>query len=83
MIGFFAFPIMQKSRQFIIGSSDGRTRYFRVVSRTAGKRVLFGDDERDTFRKIVFKQLKFSGLRALAWCFMGGAGDFGWSGFAV
>ena len=62
---------MRKNRQFIIGSSDGRTRYFHVVSRTAGKRILFGDDERETFRKILFKQLKFSGLRALAWCFMG------------
>ncbi len=62
---------MRKNRQFIIGSSDGRTRYFHVVSRTAGKQILFGDDERETLRKILFKQLKFSGLRALAWCFMG------------
>ncbi len=23
------------------------------------------------FRNILFKQIKFSGLRALAWCFMG------------
>ena len=42
-----------------------------VVSRTAGQEILFGDQERETFRKILFKQLKFSGLRAIAWCFMG------------
>ena len=33
--------------------------------------MLFGDIEKEIFRKILFKQLKFSGLRALAWCFMG------------
>ena len=33
--------------------------------------ILFGDAEKEAFRKILFKQLKFSGLRALAWCFMG------------
>ena len=42
-----------------------------VVTRTAGQQILFGDDEREQFRKILFKQLKFSGLRALAWCLMG------------
>ena len=42
-----------------------------VVTRTAGQEILFGDDERERFRKILFKQLKFSGLRAIAWCFMG------------
>jgi len=62
---------MRKNRQFFIGVADGRERYFHVVSRTAGKEILFGDDERETFRKILFMQLKFSGLRALAWCFMG------------
>ncbi len=49
---------------------DG-VRFVHVVSRTAGQEILFGDDEKERFRKILFKQLKFSGLRALAWCFMG------------
>jgi len=52
------------------GVPDG-VRHVHVVSRTAGKELLFGDLEKETFRKILFKQLKFSGLRALAWCFMG------------
>ena len=46
-------------------------RYVHVVSRTAGQEILFGDREKEAFRKILFKQLKFSGLRAIAWCFMG------------
>ena len=41
------------------------------MSRTAGKQILLVDDERETFRKVFFKQLKFSGLRAQAWFYMG------------
>ena len=49
---------------------DG-VRLVHVVSRTAGQEVLFGDLEKETFQKILFKQLKFSGLGVFAWCFMG------------
>ncbi len=71
---------MKKARDFQLGMAEGdgdggpdedRTRLVHVVSRTAGREILFGDDEKEEFRKILFKQLKFSGLRALAWCFMG------------
>ena len=62
---------MRKKRRFILGEPDGRCRFVHVVTRTAGQEILFGDDERERFRKILFKQLKFSGLRALAWCLMG------------
>ena len=62
---------MRKNRQFILGEPDGRARHVHVVTRTAGQALLFEDGEKETFRKILFKQLKFSGLRALAWCFMG------------
>ena len=64
---------MRKGRRFILGDADpqGRARFVHVVTRTAGQQILFGDDERERFRKILFKQLKFSGLRALAWCLMG------------
>ena len=56
-----------------MGDADplGRARFVHVVTRTAGQQILFGDDERERMRKILFKQLKFSGLRALAWCLMG------------
>ena len=49
---------------------DG-VRFVHVVSRTAGREILFGDDEKETFHKALFKQLKFSGLRVMAWCLMG------------
>jgi REP element-mobilizing transposase RayT len=47
------------------------SRCVHVVSRTAGQQILFGDQDKETFHKILFKQLKFSGLRVIAWCFMG------------
>ena len=49
---------------------DG-VRYVHVVSRTAGREILFEEAEKETFTKILFKQLKFSGLGIYAWCFMG------------
>ncbi|MCF6311016.1 MAG: transposase [Verrucomicrobiales bacterium] len=61
---------MRKTRAFLLGPS-GQTNYYHVISRVAGKYLLFGDDEKETFRHILMRQLKFSGLRALAWCFMG------------
>ncbi|MFK5921191.1 MAG: transposase, partial [Verrucomicrobiota bacterium] len=60
---------MRKTREFLLGEV-GQTNYYHVVSRTAGKYKLFGDDEKEAFRYILMRQLKFSGLRALAWCFM-------------
>jgi putative transposase len=62
---------MRSNRSFLIGEPDGTSRFFHVVTRTAGQEILFGDTEKETFHKILFKQLKFSGLRVLAWCFMG------------
>src|SRR5210317_202675 len=68
---------MRKTRKFQLGMdrSEGRLAYgsrcVHVVSRTAGQEILFGDQDKERFHKILFKQLKFSGLRVIAWCFMG------------
>ncbi len=61
---------MRKIREFLLGP-EGQANYYHVVSRTTGRDILFGDDEKEVFRILMLKQLKFSGLRALAWCFMG------------
>ncbi|MFT5105385.1 MAG: putative transposase [Verrucomicrobiales bacterium] len=42
-----------------------------MVSRTAGQELLFGDVEKETFQRILLKQVKFSGVTLVAWCFMG------------
>ena len=68
---------MRKTRKFQLGMdcSGGRlahgSRCVHVVSRTAGQLILFEDQDREIFHKILFKQLKFSGVRVIAWCFMG------------
>lgn len=61
---------MRKPRSFLIGV-EGKSHFYHVVTRTAGQELLFGDAEKETFRQILLKQLKFSGLRSVAWCFMG------------
>ena len=68
---------MRKTRKFLLGldRSEGRlatgAQMVHVVSRTAGQEIFFGDREKEALHKILFKQLKFSGLRVIAWCFMG------------
>jgi len=68
---------MRKTRRFLLGLDRSERRLatgsqvVHVVSRTAGQEILFGDVDKETFHKILFKQLKFSGLRVIAWCFMG------------
>ncbi|MFT4637742.1 MAG: putative transposase [Verrucomicrobiales bacterium] len=68
---------MRKTRKFLLGldrserRSDTGSQVVHVVSRTAGQEILFEDQDKETFHKILFKQLKFSGLRVIAWCFMG------------
>ena len=62
---------MRMPRSFQIAADHRGARLVHAVSRACGQEILFGDAEKEAFRKILFKQLKFSGLRALAWCFMG------------
>jgi len=81
IIGIFALPralvcydaLMRQPRAFQtqFRDSGGESAYFHVISRVAGREWLFGDEEKEQFRKLLGKQLQFSGLRAMAWCFMG------------
>ena len=50
---------------------DGFTHYHHVISRIVNRQLVIGDVEKEFFRKLLRKQLAFSGLRAGAWCFMG------------
>ncbi len=61
---------MRLKRETQLGQ-PGQTNFYHVVSRTPGREILFGDREKEVFAKILRKQLRFSGLRAVAWCFMG------------
>jgi hypothetical protein len=61
---------MRKTRSFLLGEPSG-VRFVHVVSRTAGQHILFEDQLKELFGSILSRQLRFSGLRSLAWCFMG------------
>ncbi len=61
---------MRKTRGFLLGP-EGETNFYHVVSRVAGRELLFGNEDKEVFRILLLKQLQFTGLRALAWCFMG------------
>jgi len=61
---------MRKPRSFQLGE-PGSGHCYHVVSRVAGRELLFGDGEREAFVGILRRQLAFSGLRALTWCLMG------------
>jgi REP element-mobilizing transposase RayT len=61
---------MRIPRKYLLGEA-GRANVYHVVTRTTARQIIFGDAERETFRKILLKQLRFSGVRCLAWCLMG------------
>jgi putative transposase len=44
--------------------------FYHVVSRVVDRRFVLGDEEREFFRKLLFKQAKFAGVQVVAWCFM-------------
>ncbi|HUF60601.1 MAG TPA: hypothetical protein VMN36_00875, partial [Verrucomicrobiales bacterium] len=61
---------MRKLRRFLLGPK-GQTHCYHVVSPFAGRHIVFGESEREFFRTLLRRQLRFSGLRTLAWCCLG------------
>ena len=61
---------MRRSREEQLGEA-GQANCYHVVSRVVDRRLVFGDEEKEFFRGLLRRQLAFSGLRCLAWCFMG------------
>ncbi len=49
----------------------GTNYCYHVISRVVDRQFVLGDKEKEYFRKLLERQLAFSGLRAIAWCFMG------------
>ncbi len=48
----------QVRKSFYLGGAD-QANVYHVVTRTAAREILFGGRERETFRRILFKQLRF------------------------
>ena len=61
---------MRRTRESLLGEA-GRSNCYHVVSRVVGRELVFGEEEKEFFRGLLAKQLAFSGLRCLSWCFMG------------
>ena len=49
----------------------GDHSHFHVMSRVAGGEMLFGDEEKEAFRLLMWRMAKFSGVEILTYCVMG------------
>ena len=49
----------------------GNCSHFHVMSRVAGGDLLFGDEEKEAFRLLMWRMAKFSGVQILTYCIMG------------
>jgi putative transposase len=49
----------------------GDCAHFHVMSRVAGGAMLFGDEEKEAFRLLMWRVAKFSGVEVLTYCVMG------------
>jgi len=49
----------------------GNCAHFHVMSRVAGGAMLFGDEEKEAFRLLMWRMAKFSGVEVLTYCVMG------------
>ena len=61
-------PGSGKRRRFVF---DDRTCYYHTMSRVAGGEMLFGDVEKEAFRKIMRRMERFSGVEILTYAVMG------------
>ena len=57
-----------KRRRFVF---DDRTCFYHAISRTAGGEMLFGDIEKEAFRKLMRRMERFSGVEVLTYAVMG------------
>ncbi|MGE9290432.1 MAG: transposase, partial [Puniceicoccales bacterium] len=48
----------------------GKTSYYHVMSRTVNGEALFGDREKEVFRKMIWKVADFSGIRVITYAVM-------------
>ncbi len=61
---------MRVNRHQILGE-PGAAHCYHVVSRIIERRLVLGDEEREFLLGLLGRQLRFSGLECLAYCFMG------------
>ena len=64
---------MKGARRWLAPWKDSRTMpvLYHAISRVVDRRLVFGRDEKEHFRKLMRKMEAFSGCRVLAYCVMG------------
>ena len=65
--GFLAIDAIMRTR--FLGDSPN-FNLFHVISRVVDRRFVLHEDEKEFFRKLLFRQAAFAGVRVVAWCFM-------------
>ena len=48
-----------------------RSAVYHVMSRTAYRSLLFGNEEKEIFVRLLFQQAVFAGIEVLGYCIMG------------
>ena len=65
---------MKRGRRRILGQFGGENtggQAYHVMSRTAGGEMLFGEVEKEAFRRLMWRMAKFSGVEVLTYALMG------------
>jgi REP element-mobilizing transposase RayT len=65
---------MKRGRRRILGQFGGENsggQAYHVMSRTAGGEMLFGEVEKEAFRRLMWRLAKFSGVEVLTYALMG------------
>ena len=61
--------MMVAMRMRTLGDSP-HSDYYHVISRVVDRRFVLQVQEREVFRKLLFRQAAFAGVTVVAWCFM-------------
>jgi REP element-mobilizing transposase RayT len=65
---------MKRGRRRLLGQFGGENsggQAYHVMSRTAGGEMVFGDTEKEAFRRLMWRMAKFSGVEVLTYAVMG------------
>jgi REP element-mobilizing transposase RayT len=65
---------MKRGRRRLLGQFGGENsggQAYHVMSRTAGGQMVFGDTEKEAFRRLMWRMAKFSGVEVLTYAVMG------------
>lgn len=63
--------VHSSSRRRLLAAESRTSASYHVMSRVAGGEMIFGDTEKEAFRRLMWRMAKFSGVRVLTYAVMG------------